>query len=489
MMIKFIKYFFIIFIPFMAIANEVSINSISDAFANGKVDGLIRYGMQNRDSNYHITQDAPTDTSLNDIQAYSSLGGYIRYETAPLYNISFGTTIYTSNPLGSNPSDEKGLGGLYEANGKQESYSVIGEAFIKLKTDEHLVKIGKQELPNYRFVSLSDIRMTPLTYRGAIYENSSINDLKLNLAYLTSQKGRNSTDFQDMVRAARISTGCGELNSHGECVKSGEKRLLRGEYDPNHYNSSGNYIGEDKDMPLIGAIYTKSNFKIEAWNYYVNDFINTIYFYGDYTFNIIDNWKLLASGQYAHQDSIGDSVGGDVDTGFYGLKLQANLEDKISLFTAYNKVDYNENSFDGGSIFVRWGTPQLFNSFQVQDGNLAGTKSIGAGVQFDLGALDIIDSTVIRFRHAFYNMPDDLYKIDARQDRTESTFDVRYSFTKKYGFGIFTQLDGLSLQFRMAYNEFETDYNIEKYKLLHGYNAFSVTDNFLDMRVTIDYRF
>jgi len=76
--------------------------------------------MQNRDSNYHILQDAPTDTSENDIQAYSALGGYIGFEIAPLYNISFGTTIYTSNPIGSNPSDEMGLGGLYEGDREQE---------------------------------------------------------------------------------------------------------------------------------------------------------------------------------------------------------------------------------------------------------------------------------------------------------------------------------------------------------------------------------
>ncbi len=484
---KFIKLFFIISIPL--IANEISVNNISDAFKYGTIKGQIRYGMQNRDSNYHILQDSPTDTSSNKIQAYSALGGYIGYETAPLYNVSMGTTIYTSNPIGSNSNHEMGLGGLYEINGKQESYSVIGEAFIKLKNEKHLLKIGRQELADYRFVSLSNVRMTPFTYKGAIYENTSINKLKLNFAYLTSQKARNETEFKDMVRSAKVSTGCGEVNIFGECINNGEKRLIRGNYNPKNYNSKGSYIGDNKDMPLIGAIYSKDNFNIEAWDYYIDDFVNTIYFYGDYKFDINNKWELLLAGQYAYQDNIGDSVAGTVNTGFYGLKLQANLDNKISIFTAYNKVDYNEKSFDGGSIFTGWGSPQLFNSFQVQDGNLAGTKSIGAGIQFDLGSLDILDSMVVRFRYAFYDMPDDLYMKDAGQDRAESTLDLRYSFSKKSGFGIFTQLDGLSVQFRMAYNDFKTDYNFEKYKLLHGYNAFSVTDDFLDARLTIDYQF
>jgi len=484
---KLIKYLLMSFVLLMA--DDISISNISDAFKNGKTKTLIRYGMQNRDSNYHILQDAPTDTSSNKVQSYSALGGYIGYETAPLYNISFGTTIYTSNPLGSNPSNEKGLGGLSEINGKQESYTTIGEAFIKFKTDKNLLKIGRQEIADYRFISLSDVRMIPFTYEGAIYENSYLDGLKVNLAYLTSKKARNAIDFEGMVRSARVSTGCGEVNSLGECLNRGKKGLIRGEYDSSNYNSNGNYIGENKNMPLIGVIYNKENFQVEAWDYYINDFFNTIYLYGNYKFNFVNNLKFLVAGQYGYQENVGKSVVGSIDTGFYGVKLEANLDNKISMFTAYNKVDYNEASYDGGSIFVGFGTPQLFNSFQVQDGNLAGTESIGAGVQFDLGALNIIDSTVIRFRYASYNLPDDLYMKDAGQDRKESTFDLRYSFKKKSGFGIFTELNGLSIQFRVAFNDFKTDYNFEKYKLLHGYNVFSVRDDFIDARLRIDYKF
>ena len=471
-------------------ANEVAINSVSDAFKYGKVKGQIRYGMQDRDSNYHILQDSPTDTSSNKIQAYSALGGYIGYETAPLYNISIGTTIYTSNPIGSNSNDEMGLGGLYEANGKQESYSVVGEAFVKLKNDKHLLKIGRQELADYRFVSLSNVRMTPFIHEGAIYENSFFDGLKVNLAYITSQKARNATEFEDMVRSARVSTGCGEINSVGECVNSGSKKTIRGDYNPNNYDSSGNYVGDDKDMPLIGIKYSKEDYKIEAWDYYVNDFVNTIYLLGEYKVKPSKDWDISLLAQYSNQQDVGGGVAGNIDTGFYGFKIQADyLNSKISIFSAYNSVDYNEESYDGGSIFVRWGTPQLFNSTQVQDANLAGTESFGAGVQFDLGGLDILDNTVIRFRHAIFNMPDELYMIDARQDRTESTFDLRYSFQKSSGFGIFTQLDGLSVQLRVAYNDFKTDYNLEEYMKIHNYNAFSVTDDFLDVRLTVDYIF
>jgi hypothetical protein len=112
------------------IEEPVVIETVADAFKNGKVKGLLRYGAQHRL-----------------VKAYSALGGYLGYETAPLHNFSIGATFYTSNPfLGSNDDDRKGLGGLYEADGGQDSYHVLGEAFLKFQNDEHRVVIRTTDL-------------------------------------------------------------------------------------------------------------------------------------------------------------------------------------------------------------------------------------------------------------------------------------------------------------------------------------------------------
>jgi len=222
---------------------------------------------------------------------------------------------------------------------------------------------------------------------------------------------------------------------------------------------------------------------------YVNDFANTLYLYGKYNFTPSQDWKFAVAAQYSNQQDVGNGVAGDVDTWFYGLKAEAASSNGMLFFLNYNEVSYNENSYDGGTMFVRWGTPQMFNSFQVQDSELAGTKSVGVGAQFDLGALGLLDSTVIRFRYADYDLPDDLHMVDARQDRTEATFDLRYSFTQTSGFGIFTQMDGLSIQFRVAYDSFNNDYDYEAYKAIHGYDFNSVTDDFVDARIYVDYVF
>ena len=456
--------------PLKKITQKESVSSLKEMFSEGKVKGLIRYSAQHRDTKYHSTQSGITPQS-NDIQQYSALGGYLGYETAPLYDISLGATFYTAQDVGPNPDDKIGLGGLNEDGGSASSYTVLGEAYIKYKSKGHDIRYGRREMPNYRFVSLSNIRVSPYTHEGATYENSSLKEFAFNLAYINSQKARNSEEFEDMVRSARVSEG-----------------KIRGTYDTDDYNS-GSYTGKNKSMIMGAVTFKRENFKLEAWNYYVQDFVNTLYLYSDYSHQVNNDVSLSIAAQYASQQNVGADVAGDIDSYFYGIKVQAAFKRGITIFSAYNEVAYNEDSYDGGTLFVRWGTPQMFNSFQVQDSELAGTKSLGIGAQFELGHMGLVQNTVIRFRYAIYDMPDSINDKDAAQDRSEATFDLRYSFNKNDGFGIFTEMKGLSIQFRVAYDDYKTNYDYEAYKAKHGYSFDDVKDDFIDTRLYVDYLF
>jgi len=451
--------------------------SFLDALLNGRVRALFRYSGQYRNSNLHLLQDSSTpDISDEKLQQYSAAGGFVGYKTRPWRNISFGATIYAAVPFGSNPADHKGLGGLYEGNGGQDPYIALGEAYASYQKGAHLVKAGRQEMPNYRFVSLSNIRFSPITHAGAVYENSVLNKLQFNFGYIARMKERNDWRFIDMARGARL-----QESANG-------KQTVRGDYDPDDFNETG-YIGPKKEMGMASMVYRDERVTLEAWNYYINDFVNTVYLYGHYGFKPAGSrfiWTLAA--QYTNQQDVGGHIAGSIDTYQWGVRLGVSGE-ALSWFVAYNKVDYNEKSYDGGTIFVRWGTPQMFNSFQVQDSELAGTKSIGAGLQYDFGLNGSVPGLVMRWRYGDYNMPDDLIMTDARQDRTEATFDLRYSFKQKSGFGIFTEMQGLSIQFRLAYNNYRTDYDFEAYRDLHGYDFETATENFWDARLYLDYRF
>jgi len=109
-------------------------------------------------------------------------------------------------------------------------------------------------------------------------------------------------------------------------------------------------------------------------------------------------------------------------------------------------------------------------------------------VQHQFSQSSILPGGVIRLRYGDYNMPDKLSQSDARQDRTETTFDVNYSFTKNSNIAN-VSLDGLSLQFRVAYNNYETDYDYQAYQAIHNYEFETVTDDFFDIRFYVDYKF
>ena len=459
--------------------SDKTVNSIQEMFENGKVKGLIRYSGQYRDSDYH-----PTTTTVNSpkhpVQQYSAIGGYLGYETAAWNNFSMGATFYVAEKLGNNPDHRTGLGGLNEDEGAS-SYAVLAESYLKYKDAENDVRYGRREMPNYRFVSLSNIRFSPITHEGTTYENTMLDDTKFIMGYISKQKNRNSEDFVGMVRAARVK----ESNIAGY---NKNPALNKGNYDPNDYKN-GEYDGDRKTMGMFGINHKQDNYTLEAWDYYVEDFVNTVYLYGDYSFKVDADRTLTFAAQYGQQNNIGDNVAGDVNTWFYGLKTQLSIDSGITVFAAWNEVKYDERTYDGGTIFVRWGTPQMFNSFQVQDSETAGTKSIGGGIQFELGKMGIVPNTVIRFRYADYNMPDNISQTFAAQDRTETTFDLRYSFEKNDGFGIFTEMDGLSIQFRVAYDDYKTDYDYDAFRSRGHTIEDEVHDDFWDYRLYIDYMF
>ena len=459
------------------LSSNTTANSFLDAFGNGQTKVLFRYSGQYRNSNLHVLQDdSGSDISDEKVQQYSAIGGFIGYETAPWLHISAGATVYGAMPAGNNPDTRRGLGGLNEDEGGQDAYGVLGELFIKYQNNGHLLKIGRQEMPDYRMVSLSNVRVTPITHSGVVYENRVIAGLGINLGYITKMKERNATEFIDMATGARL-----KESTNG-------KQLIRGDYNPDDYDDTG-YIGAEKQMSMVGLTYQQGDFSVEGWNYFIKDFVNSTYLVGQYSFApAATDFRFVVAAQYTYQRDVGDHVGGNIDTWHYGLSIRG-YRDALSFFVNFNDLSYNENSYDGGTLFVRWGTPQMFNSFQVQDSELAGERSFGVGLQYDFGRNGLLPGVVMRWRYGIYDLPDKLRFTDARQDRDEATFDLRYSFTQKSGFGIFTEMQGLSLQFRLAYNNYRTDYNFEAYRKIHGYDFQSATKDFYDARLYLDYHF
>jgi hypothetical protein len=58
-----------------------------------------------------------------------------------------------------------------------------------------------------------------------------------------------------------------------------------------------------------------------------------------------------------------------------------------------------------------------------------------------------------------------------------------------FGATVYGAVPGLSIQFRLASNNYRTDYDFEAYRAIHGYDFETATKDFWDVRIYLDYRF
>lgn len=108
---------------------------------------------------YHFQRDKFDDS----VSAAWALGGALAYQSGWLLDrIQVGTTFYWSNRL-YGPKDKDGT--LLLKPG-QHDYSVLGQAYARIKLfEDHFVNLYRYEY-NTPFIGKNDNRMTPNTFEG-----------------------------------------------------------------------------------------------------------------------------------------------------------------------------------------------------------------------------------------------------------------------------------------------------------------------------------
>ena len=304
-------------------------NWLKDSFENGKVEGQIRAA---------VIANSYDNTATLDDSAFS-LGGKVHYETDESKAYGVGATFYTTNGLGVNSSNRDEVdGGFFNAD--KESYSILGEAYVRAKFGDTTVKIGRQELDT-PLATTDDIRMVPNTYTGLVAVNNSVKNLALVGAYVTKASGRGINGFVNMQEAAGVAN--------------------------------------DDGVPVVAAIYDGiEGLTLQFWDYYVTNVINAVYVDGEYAFNV-NGVDLGLALQYQTQSDIGDKLAGDVDANMFGMKATVGLASGTTFTIAY--VDGNE-----GATIQAWGSAPMFTSYFDSLTSVNGTndESIAGGIEQDL---------------------------------------------------------------------------------------------------------
>lgn len=289
-------------------------------------------------------------------QAWAT-GGSATFKSGYLNDrFAIGATLYTSQPFYA-PSGEGGSNILTPG---QNGYSSIGQIFLEVKLDEHLLaSLGRKEYDT-PFINSDDVRMTPKSFEGAVIIGTQVNadtgsQWRYGGGYISKVKGWTSTDFEWMSRVAGA--------------------------------------GVDRGVVVAGASFKNKDFSLGAINYYSNDIINIFYMDTSYKMVISHDNTLKLGVQYSDQRSTGSNllIGTPFSTYLAGIKADLGLG--AGLLT----LAYTDTS-SGANIQTPWGSSPSYNIVQVEDFSSANESSVmlRAAYNFTRYGLEGLSASVLK---------------------------------------------------------------------------------------------
>jgi hypothetical protein len=330
----------------------------------------------------------------SDSQAFT-IGGWAGVKTGYfLDHISFGVTGYTSLKL----SGDKNKDGTLLLKPGQDSYAVLGEAYVDIRiVDDLNLYVGRKEFDS-PFINRNDTRMTPNTFEAIVLQGKAKfgengGTLKYGAGYFDKIKERDSDEFVSMSEDA------------GAIVH-------RGVY-------------------VLGGVYEKGNFSFGAIDYYSPDIINIGYAEAKLTIPINDSWKPKLAVQFTDQRSVGDNElqGESFSTQQFGIKVE--LPVNKALFT----LGYTQND-DGTNVQSPWSGYPGYTGVQVQDFNRAGEGAFLVRAGYDFAKIKGLSTYALG---VFGTQPDDIGQF------RQNEYDANLQWAPPEGV-----LKGLSVRLRYA---------------------------------------
>ena len=328
------------------------VTTLTEVFSEAKTSGNVKYYFIQTDKN----KANAADTSAN----ANTIGGQLSFDTASFYGVSGGITFMTTNPFLLRSNDSKvdssiigrdnGVRALAtgstvtQANQiKTEGFSVLGEAYLAYNYKGFGALIGREVIKT-PLIDAKEVRLLPSAVEGGSLRYKLGKTTKFDLSYYSGFKQRTSDEFINITRHA--------LGNKTETITG----------------SSRGYVG------VVSVEHKTDNFSLKAYDYYADDFINSLYLDGSYKFKTSSLAFSLAA-QYINQTSIGHAdnylgdntsvAGGSISSNAMGLKGSMKVS-SAKFVLAYSKVFRNSGKHD--SLVLPWdGTPLFTNMITSND--------------------------------------------------------------------------------------------------------------------------
>lgn len=355
-------------------ANLNAAENLSSMFSEGKASGQIREFSISR------SMDLSSPTASEYTRNANTIGGYLKYETGSLSGLSFGTAFYTTNGfLNDSPKNDYTKVDPTLLGKDNGNYSMLGEAYLQYKYGKTTFKAGRQKLDTPMLGS-DDARMLPNLFEAYVLTNTDLADTTLMAAHVTKFAqgtfGRAYTG--GMLAQTSGYSGYDSRNQVGEFTNMGTYALNK---------------STDGVSVLSATHKINNNLKVQLWDYYAHDIMNTIYAQGDASWKclITDMIKPSLSIQAIKENAIGDDLAGNIDSMYWAAKFDAKIQN-FTLSLAYSQTSANSatEATVNNAIISPWGGMPAFTQGMVtRHMFLAGTDASKIAMNYnfkDLGA-------------------------------------------------------------------------------------------------------
>lgn len=396
------------------VLNASAADDLAGMFKEGKVSGQIR--------EFSVVREYLGAAEYT--RKANAIGGYLKYETGAWNGLSLGTAFYTTNGfMLDNKAD------LTEVDptllGKNnDSYTILGEAYLQYKNGNTIFKGGRQKLDNPMMGS-DDVRMVPNLFEAYMLSNTDIKDITLIAGQVT--KFAQGT-FGRVYNAASISTGDNVLSAtSGYSMVDSRNQVGK-------FVDMGTYaIGENTGgVSVAGAIYAGiPGLKLQLWDYYAKNILNAVYAEANYGWSYASGVSPYAGVQYISERDVGSN---NANSAFKLDKIESDFVAakagvKVANFDVYGAISHNskdaESAANGGTISPWGGMPAYTQGMVTRHMFMAGTDAWKVAGNYDWKNFGVNLNTGIYYTSFDMDSLNE-YAVNNEWTATEAGFDMIY---------------------------------------------------------------
>lgn len=356
--------------------------SLEEMLTQGKVSGNLRAFWYDGDRELRTDRTALT------------VGGILSYKTAPFNGFSGGVSFFSSNGITSLTQMPES-GQTHNLNLDGSNINTLGEAYLQYSAHDTIIRYGRQRL-DLPLANDYYNRMLPNSFEALYAQNRSIPHTTLKAAYITGWKYKGSDTFVSPTYS----------------------------------------LGIDRDIAVLGGVYTPSSLKIEFYDTYVRDVMNAPYLQiiNNEIYKSTDGTTFSGAVQYLNEHSVGESVAGEIDTYLLGLRGTVT-HGSWSLSALYTRIGDQSLLGTGGRYEkMGWGAFITYTDLQIDgESENAGAEAYGGVLTYKTDPRFEISAKYMRIdqNDALQGDPASL-TANPRPDSDEYNIDATYQPTKAF---------------------------------------------------------